>query len=462
MRWIRLLALWMFSCQALAAVPSPDPSFNYGVFGKVTVYGSAHKDPQDFVIFLSGDGGWKKGVVDMARHLADQGAVVAGVDVVHYQKAVAQSKASCTYAASDFENLSKFIQHKLQFKNYREPLLVGYSSGATMVYALLAQAPNNTFRGGLSLGFCNDLTLAKPFCAKNNLSWKVDKKPNIYLFNATDKLEDPWRALNGQDDKVCAAGPTQDFVTSTKQGTLEFLPKVGHGFSAPKNWVPQFIATYKKMAVPPTSLQRDARVQDLPLVEELPTAVTSDFFTILVTGDGGWAGIDRQIARELASQGVPVVGWNSLQYLWNAKDPDVAAKDLHRIMDHYAQRLGKTKVRLVGYSLGADLLPFMVSRLSPEATASIERVVLLGPSLSTSFEFHVSDWIDSSPDDSEKPTLPELQKLSKLPVYCVFGEEEEDSLCRQKGLNVSRIIPMKGGHHFGGDYAAIAKLVLEK
>ncbi len=31
--------------------------------------------------FLSGDGGWNKGVVDMARHLAEEGALVAGVDI---------------------------------------------------------------------------------------------------------------------------------------------------------------------------------------------------------------------------------------------------------------------------------------------------------------------------------------------------------------------------------------------
>jgi hypothetical protein len=39
---------------------------------------------------------------------------------------------------------------------YHVPVLVGYSSGATVVYAALVQSPPGTFAGALSLGFCPD------------------------------------------------------------------------------------------------------------------------------------------------------------------------------------------------------------------------------------------------------------------------------------------------------------------
>ncbi len=460
MPWLLIIGIWCLFSAPLVSAKTSEQSLNFGDFGKIALYGTETTNPQDLVIFISGDGGWKSGVIDMAKQLAREGALVIGVDIVRYQKSVALNKSSCTYAAADFENLSKFVQKKLKFKSYRRPLLVGYSSGATLVYALLAQAPNNTFRGGLSLGFCNDLTLAKPLCARNDLKWKVGKKPHIYLYEATDKLEDPWMVLNGQDDQVCLAGPTKEFVDATQGASIEFLPKVGHGFSVSSRWMPQYTSLYKKIVMPPPALPKDARIQDLPLIEELPEGASSEYFSILVTGDGGWAGIDRHIARDLSAHGVPVIGWNSLEYLWNEKSPETASRDLQRVIEHFTSRLNKAKVRLIGYSLGADILPFMVNRLTADVLKKIDRLVLLGPSLSTSFEFHVSDWI-ASDGEEERRVLPELQKIRSVPIYCVFGEEEESSLCREKGLAAHRIIAMKGGHHFAGNYSAISKIVMD-
>jgi type IV secretory pathway VirJ component len=457
---IAVINFFLWTAATFAAALGKEQTMAFGPFGKVSVYGAENRNPQDVVIFLSGDGGWKQGVISMARQLVDENAIVIGVDVVHYQKAVAQLKASCTYAAADFENLSKYVQRKLKLPRYRPPLLVGYSSGATLVYALLAQAPAHTFRGGLSLGFCNDLLMTKPLCTRNELSWKMGSKKNLYLFDATENLENPWIALNGEDDKVCPGPATRKFVAATKTGVLDLLPRVGHGFSVERNWVPQFIAHYKKMA-PPVPEPRDAQLQDLPLIEEVPSPGKSSFFVILLTGDGGWAGIDRDLALELSDEGVPVIGWNSLEYLWDPKSPDQGSKDLKRVIDHYTQRLGIPKVRLVGYSLGADILPFMVNRLPPEVLARVEKLVLLGPSLSTTFEFHVSDWLGSSSSDDEKPTTPEVQKIKKTPIICIYGEEEEESLCREKSLNLKRSVPMKGGHHFGGDYAALVPWIID-
>jgi hypothetical protein len=41
---------------------------------------------------------------------------------------------------------------------------------------------------------------------------------------------------------------------------------------------------------------------------------------VVVSGDGGWAGIDRDLGEELAREGLPVVGLNSLQYFWKPRD----------------------------------------------------------------------------------------------------------------------------------------------
>ncbi|HEX2641565.1 MAG TPA: virulence factor family protein, partial [Thermoanaerobaculia bacterium] len=52
------------------AAPAPE-TLTFGRFGKVTLYRPASQ-PRHVVLFLSGDGGWNQGVVDMARILVGE------------------------------------------------------------------------------------------------------------------------------------------------------------------------------------------------------------------------------------------------------------------------------------------------------------------------------------------------------------------------------------------------------
>ena len=136
---------------AAAAAPAGE-TLTYGRFGKVALYRQT-PHPHHVVLFFSGDGGWNLGVVDMAETLAKMDALVVGINLPHYLAALAASKETCSYPASDAELLSKYVQKKLDFPTYTPPVLVGYSSGATLVYALLVEAPPNTFKGSISMGF---------------------------------------------------------------------------------------------------------------------------------------------------------------------------------------------------------------------------------------------------------------------------------------------------------------------
>ena len=68
--------------------------------------------------------------------------------------------APCQMIAADFETLSHQMQKQIGMSEYHVPVLVGYSSGATVVYATLVQSPPGTFAGALSLGFCADQDFA--------------------------------------------------------------------------------------------------------------------------------------------------------------------------------------------------------------------------------------------------------------------------------------------------------------
>jgi type IV secretory pathway VirJ component len=461
---------------ATGAAPAPaGETLTYGRFGKVALYRQT-PHPHHVVLFFSGDGGWNLGVVDMAETLAKMDALVVGINLPHYLAALAASKETCSYPASDAELLSKFVQKKLGFPTYTPPVLVGYSSGATLVYALLVEAPPNTFKGAISMGFCPDLPLQKPFCAGHGLTWGPGPKGKGVSFKPATTLEQPWVAFQGLIDQVCSPQDVEAYVRQVKHGEAVMLPRVGHGFSVPANWEEQFKQAFQRLtsavepghAPPPAAAAGVGApaaaplppVDDLPIVEVPAKQPAGDLLAVMVSGDGGWAGIDHDVANVLAGKGVPVVGLNSLQYFWNARTPDGAAADLQRIARHYLGAWGRQQLLLVGYSLGADVLPFMAGRLPPDLLGRVRLIVLLGPSRMTSFEFHLTDWLGGS-GGGDRPVLPEVAKLRGRPVLCLYGQEETDSLCTEIG-GLGKAVALQGSHHFGGDYAAIADRILRE
>src|SRR5207248_8917681 len=82
----------------------------------------------------------------------------------------------------------------------------------------------------------------------------------------------------------------------------------------------------------------------LPLIEVPATKGTSDTLVVFVSGDGGWASIDKSISRVLARNGMPVVGLNALQYFWTKRMPDSASRDLQSILETYLASWKKQRV----------------------------------------------------------------------------------------------------------------------
>ena len=436
----------------------------FGRFGHITLYRQSPR-PSQVVLFVSGDGGWNLGVIDMARALASLDALVVGVDITSYLKSLANSHYKCSYCAADFESLSKFVQQKLDFPRYVQPLLVGYSSGATLVYATLAQAPPNTFAGAISLGFCPDLPLTKPLCRGNGLAWRPGPKGRGYSFRPATNLQEPWIVLQGAIDQVCPGAATELYVKEVSNGEIVILPKVGHGFSVQRNWMPQFKEAFSRLvgqekAKEPAPV---ANLTDLPLVVATASGPPSELMAVLITGDGGWAGIDRQIAGVLADKGIPVVALNSLAYFWTKRTPDDSARALQRILVHYLSRWKKDKAILIGYSFGADVLPFMASGLPAELLSRVSLIALLGPGRRAAFEFHFTEWLGMSSRGTTYPILPEVEKLKGKRMLCFYGEEEtDDSLCPQLGATLAKVVAMRGGHHFDGAYYDIAETILNE
>jgi type IV secretory pathway VirJ component len=206
--------------------------------------------------------------------------------------------------------------------------------------------------------------------------------------------------------------------------------------------------------------QQRSGVSDLPLVEVPARVPSADTFAILYSGDGGWRDLDRSLADVLAGKGMSVVGVDVLRYYWRRKSPDTAARDLARIIQHYQQRFGRRQVVLIGFSFGADVLPFMINRLPADVSADIRLITLLSPERATAFEVQPSGWFHQQ-GDATNPIEPELKQLSTKRLQCVYGEDEAaDSLCTTGAALGHLIVHKSGGHHFDHDYGELADAII--
>jgi type IV secretory pathway VirJ component len=468
-RWLGILSILIVTSSLPARASLVEETFTFGRFGKVFLYRST-PIPAHVILFVSGDGGWNLGVVDMAKALCEMDALVVGIDITRYLKQIELSKEACSYPAADFEALSQFVQKRLNFPTYNYPVLIGYSSGATLVYATLAQAPASTFRGAISMGFCPDLLLSKPFCRGSGLTAIQGPKTKGYIFQPASSLEPPWVVLQGAIDQVCDPVQTEAFVKQVAAGRLIALPKVGHGFSVRRNWMPQLKQAFEQLMQPSKGTFKEpskepghpeaTEVKGLPLIEVASAQSGMDSMGILLTGDGGWGVTDRGIAESLAAHGVPVVGMNSLQYFWTQRTPEGCAADITRVIRHYQDLWNRSRLILIGYSFGAEVLPFVVNHLPDEIKTKIIVIALLGPGPKADFEFHITDWLGSFDRRGSQPVVPELNKLKGFHILCFYGEEDSDAICNDLDPSLAKAVPIPGGHRFGRKYAAIVQAIL--
>ena len=278
----------MLAALLLAATIAPTPpglaesTIQVAPFGDVHLIEPTRKPPARTIVFVSGDGGWNRGVVDIARKVALSGALIAGVDFPAYQKELRErSDDACGDAAADFAALTSAVQARLQpslvssspdvpAASPPPPVLVGYSSGATFVYALLEQmsdpasvglrppvgldaggapaprSPAGSWSGAISLGFCPDLEPPTPMCGAPSVGYREGKLVGNW-FLPDVSLDTPWVAFVGDQDQVCNADDQRRFVAEVPGSDLVVLPRVGHGFADWNKWIRQFLAVYRRM-----------------------------------------------------------------------------------------------------------------------------------------------------------------------------------------------------------------------
>jgi type IV secretory pathway VirJ component len=195
--------------------------------------------------------------------------------------------------------------------------------------------------------------------------------------------------------------------------------------------------------------------RNLPATESRSTG-NRDYYVIFLTGNGGRQNLVQSITHYLNIKNVSVLALNTKKYLWSEKDPDQIGCDLEALIDRYNKKWGEKKVVIIGFSMGAEVLPFALNCMEDKYLNEITDLILIGPWQKATFKIRLKDYYLEVNNGSD--IYPELLKMKTKKGY-VICDDNEFSICRKDLDGVIDYDLLEGGHHFGRNYIALSKLI---
>lgn len=320
----------------------------------------------------------------------------------------------------------------------------------------LIQAPAVTIAGALSIDPAEIIASRRPICS----DLPTTARRGGFSYGAPKKLPGFW-----------IVGLTHH----ARRGDREYIIKLRHEAApidlhqmppsmATGDALRSYIEPYLAKPGPavtkiPTNTAPTVDISALPLTE-LPADHPSKLMVILLSGDGGWRDLDKTIAEDLQQQGVPVVGLDTLRYFWSKKTPQQTAEVVAALIRTFMTKWHADKVALVGYSFGADVMPFAYNLLPASLRDHVVLISLLGLSKSADFEISVRGWLGEPPGPDALPVLPQTAKIPPQMIQCFYGQDETDTACPALADRGAETFRRNGAHHYDGDYGALADAIL--
>jgi type IV secretory pathway VirJ component len=203
------------------------------------------------------------------------------------------------------------------------------------------------------------------------------------------------------------------------------------------------------------SAQEVQPTKNVPLRESVSQG-NNNYYVILLTGNGGWKDLVESVTSYLNSKNVSVLSINTKEYLLSEKGPAQIACDLQSLIDRYNTKWGQQKFVLIGYSMGAEVLPFAVNCMEERYISDINDLILIGPWQKATFKVKLADYLYEVNKGADIYEELLRMKLKKAYVIC---DDNEFSICHKDLEGVIDHDLMGGGHHFGGDYNALSSLI---
>ena len=198
--------------------------------------------------------------------------------------------------------------------------------------------------------------------------------------------------------------------------------------------------------------------QNLP-VQEWPATSHDKPFIFYISGDGGLNKFSTDLCIALNKAGYEVVALNARAYFWDKKTPEKTATDVNNYLSRKLTGRENQQVVLIGYSFGADVLPFIIGRLSKNIHENLRVSFMLASSGTTDFEIHWSDIMGENIKRS-MDVVSEINKLAGDNIVIVTASNEHTLNLNEISLKKYTHEILPGGHHFDGDTEEVASVLL--
>jgi type IV secretory pathway VirJ component len=440
------------------AVNKPPQTVQASPFGQVMLVN--HTDQPKGLIILIADAPPQQ-PDSLAAALAELDYAVVQVQPEQWLAASSQADTrNCVDIAAAVRSLEHQLVSSISGLAPDPPIVVGAGEGATLAYLAAAQARPNELHAAVSIDFDADIPAGMTPCRETR--WPtLPGRVSPMTLEPLPHLNAPWFVFQPETALKERNSSAEKFLARVPDAQLTLI-KASSAPSYDGASIPEFMALMQwldpRIAHQVTGA---ASLAGLPLTEVPAQKPGDDRLVVMLSGDGGWAALDRGVAAAFATQGIGAVGLDSLSYFWKQRTPAETAAAVTGIIQWYTDHWNKRRVILFGYSFGADILPFIVNRLPPPVLSRIDRVVFAGLGPRAAFEFHLSNWLSATQEDG-LPVADEIRRMPAIRALCLYGSDEGPASACHDLKNTAVILrELPGDHHFNDDYARVVETALD-
>ena len=179
-----------------------------------------------------------------------------------------------------------------------------------------------------------------------------------------------------------------------------------------------------------------------------------------ISGDGGMNKFSTSLCADINKAGYQVTAMDARNYFWHKKTPEQTASDISRYLEREMELFTNPRIVLVGYSFGADVMPFVVNRMPFPMKEKLASVVLLSPSTSTDFEIHLTDFFGGNSKRAME-VLPAINAMDIPKAAIIFGSEETGYAKGRVTLRNCMLVTIHGNHHYDGNIQKAASVIMK-
>lgn len=181
---------------------------------------------------------------------------------------------------------------------------------------------------------------------------------------------------------------------------------------------------------------------------------------LYLSGDGGFNSFSNKICQLIADAGYAVAAIDSRSYFWRKKTLKDIAADMSNTLKNLILSRQNHQFFIVGYSFGADAVPFIINRIDPLIKENVRSIVLLEPSVSTDLEIHIADILGRSSTKRSLDVVAEINRIEGIKTSVVLGDDEAEFPVKKITLKNFNKSYLPGGHRFSGNAEQVVKTTL--